>query len=77
MWYRAQYDKRKLEHLAHSYSGYPSPAYFHEGKNRYIRLYRGRCYTKLKRNARRYIRHIANRTGIYTKKCSDLWWNWN
>lgn len=76
MWYRAQYDKRKLEKLAHSDPGYPPPAYFHPRKNRYVRVYRGSNYTDLKRRARRYIRHKANRTGIYTKKYSDLWWNW-
>ena len=73
MWYRVEYDKRKLQKLADIND---NSAYFNTRKNRYIRLYKGSEYTELKKQARRHARRYANRTGIYTKHCDDLWWNW-
>ena len=75
MWYRKEGDEKRRERLIDC-DGYPSPWYYDEAKGRWVRLYRGRGYTTLKRLARRKIRRMTKRTGVYSRKYSDLWRDW-
>ena len=77
MWYRSQYEKRKLAKLAaENRHWWRCAAYFDKDKGRYVRIYKGRNYTEIKRAARRDNRHHANRTGVYNKHHAEVWWKW-
>lgn len=74
MYYRKQGDIKRRKRLQ-NLGGYPWPWYYDDTKQRWVRAYRGKDYTENKRIARRHIRRVANRTGIYSKHYDDLWWN--
>lgn len=78
MYYRSHYDKRKLKRYVDAGFAYACyVAYYDEDKGRYVRIYKGKNYTDLKRISRRRIRQRTKRTGFYSKKHDDLWWNWD
>ncbi len=74
MYYRKQGDIKRRKRLQ-GVNGHPWAWYYNTDKQRWVRLYKGKDYTENKRLARRKIRRITNRTGVYSKHYDDLWWN--
>lgn len=74
-YHRKQGDKKRLEQIDKRCGHYyPRGVYYDEEQGRYIRCYRGKCYTVEKRIARRQNRRFAKRNGYYNKHHYDLWW---
>ena len=78
---RKQEDKRRLKHLLENCSGaYPPPVWYNERKGRLIRIWKSKGkrsqYKWCKKLASKEIRRYLKLHGVYTKKASDLWWNY-